>query len=121
MPKPIDAKTLDNHLLCKITAFDNNHNGYIHKTGFNMLKGRFSPHKTSVSGGFYYSKAKYILYHLAHGINLRIVNLKEVRFRNDFKIVQDDDKYRSNMFDLGEPMSLSDHFKRKYGKNPSKD
>lgn len=92
----------------KITNKDENHNGFQYKDGLNVLLEPFNDDLTDTCcpGGFYFTSAEYILKFLSYGIYLREVTLPT----NDknFKMVADDEKYRSNMIILGKRYDLSD-------------
>ena len=108
MSHPVDISSLRDLILCKITNSDEIHNGHYYVDGINILKGRFSLHGSCVPGGLYFTTIDKIISYLTYGINLRIISLTEVADLDNFTIVSDDEKYRSNMLFLGAKMELSD-------------
>lgn len=105
---PFDPKTLLSQLLFRVTNETECHNGFQYKSGLNVLKGRFSSYQSCVEGGLYFTTLSYILDYIDYGVNIRIVSLDKVMDLAGFMICKDDEKYRSNMFFLEEPMSLSE-------------
>lgn len=88
----------------KITNKNECHNDYQYTDGLNILPDTFIENKSCGKGGFYFADVKNILKFLDFGIYLREITLPTTN--PDFKMVQVDDKYKSNMIILGKKYSL---------------
>jgi hypothetical protein len=100
--------TYSGETLVKIIHSDKRQGDFVYKTGLNILNKPFQPEGSCVSGGFYYTKLKYIHNYYYFGELIVIIKIPD-----DAQVVKDSDetkgeKWRTNKIILCEEYSLFD-------------
>ena len=90
----------------KVLNEKRNHHGFQYKDGLNVLIEPFNDtNKSCCSGGFYYTTKEHIHKFYNYGCYLYEIHLPTEN--KDFKMIKDEDKFRSNMIILGKYYDLT--------------
>lgn len=102
-----DFNTYNNELIVKLTYENENHNGFIFKTGLNIDVNPFVPDCKCTSGGIYCTPVKHFHRWLSYN-GKKCIYMRAVKIPNDARVCVDRYKLKADKIILGEKITIDD-------------